>query len=136
MVKPCSITYAQRMHGMADEPKPRQKLFLIILDRAELIDDLLTGFLDIGVPGATVVESRGMGSIIRQEMPVFAGLASLFPEHTGSRIIISVIPEDLVDTVFALVEEVAGQLEKSSSAVCVTLDVDQFRGIRHQSKSK
>lgn len=118
------------------EPAPRKKLFLIILDRAELIDDLLTGFLDIGVPGATVIQSRGMGSIIRQEMPVFAGLASLFPEHTGSRIILSVVPETMVDAIFALVDEVAGQTDQASSAVCFTLDVDQFRGIRHQSKSK
>jgi nitrogen regulatory protein PII len=120
---------------MADT-KPHQKMLLIILDRPELIDDLLTGFLDIGVPGATVFETRGMGSIIRQEMPIFAGLASLFPENTGSRVIMSIMPEDLVERVFELVEEVESQLDTASSAVCVTLDVDQFRGIRHKSKAK
>jgi nitrogen regulatory protein PII len=110
--------------------KPGHKLFLVILDRPELVDELLTGFLDLGVPGATVIETRGMGSIIRQEMPIFAGLASLFPENTGSRIVMSVMPEHLIDNVFALVEEVVGHLEQSNSAVCVTLPVDQFRGIR------
>ena len=84
------------------------KLLLIILDRAELVDDLLTGFLDVGVPGATVLESRGMGSIIRQEMPIFAGLASLFPEHTGSRVIVSVLPESVIDKVYEVIDEIAG----------------------------
>lgn len=121
---------------MAEETKPPQRLFLIILDRAELLDDLLTGFLDIGVPGATVIESRGMGSIIRKDMPMFAGLASLFPDTTGSRVIMSVMPEPLVDKVFELVEELVGQIEQPNSAVCVTLPVDQFRGIRFSGKPK
>ena len=116
----------------AENEKPNHKLLLIILDHAELVDEILTGFLDIGVPGATVVESRGMGSIIRQEMPMFAGLASLFPEHTGSRIVLSVMPQELVDAVLEMVEEVVGQLDKPNSAVCVTVPVDQFKGVRQK----
>lgn len=112
------------------------KLFLIIVDQPPLVDELLTGFLDIGVPGATVIESRGMGSIIRQDMPIFAGLASLFPESTGNRVVMSVVAEDLVDDVFKLVEEVVGHLDKPNSAICVTLPVDQFRGIRKTRKGK
>ena len=113
------------------EPPTRHKLFVIILDQPPLVDELLTGFLDLGVRGATVIESRGMGSIIRQEMPIFAGLASLFPEHTGNRMILSVMPETLVEPVFRLVEEIVGQLDKPNSAICFTLPVEQFRGIRH-----
>jgi len=127
---------AEKPNDTAPDARPAQRLFLIILDRAELIDDLLTGFLDIGVPGATVLESRGMGSIIRKDMPIFAGLASLFPDTTGSRVILSVMPEPLVDRVFELVEEVVGQIDQPNSAVCVTLPVDQFRGIRHGGKKK
>ncbi|MHC4995083.1 MAG: hypothetical protein ACYTGQ_08530 [Planctomycetota bacterium] len=107
------------------------KLFVIILDEPQLIDEILTGFLDIGVRGGTVIESRGMGQIIRQDMPVFAGLASLFGETTGSRMIFSVMPESLVKPVYELVEEVVGALERSGSAVCFTLPVETFRGISH-----
>lgn len=113
------------------EDRPRHKLFVIILDQPSLVDELLTGFLDLGVRGATVVETRGMGSIIRQDMPIFAGLASLFPENTGSRMVVSVMAESLIDQVFALVEEIVGELDKPNSAVCFTLPVDEFRGIRH-----
>ncbi len=113
------------------EAQPRRKLMVIILDQPALVDELLTGFLDLGVRGATVVESRGMGSIIRQDMPIFAGLASLFPENTGSRMVLSVMAESLIDRVFSLVEEIIGGLDKPNSAVCFTLPVEQFRGIRH-----
>jgi len=107
------------------------KLLVIILDQPQLVDDLLTGFLDLGVPGATIVESRGMGQVIRQDMPIFAGLASMFSESTGSRLIMSVMPESLIEPVFKLVEEVVGQIDEPNSAICYTLPVEQFRGIRH-----
>ena len=115
---------------MSDASEPR-KLMLIILNEPQLIDDLLSGFLELGVPGGTIVESRGMGQIVREDMPIFAGLAALFPENTGSRTILSVMRESQVAQVFELVEEVVGQLEASNSAVCFTLPVEDFRGIRH-----
>lgn len=116
---------------MSEQTPEPYKLFVIVLDQPQLVDELLTGFLDLGVRGATIVESRGMGQIVREAMPVFAGLASLFPESTGSRLVLSVMPESLVEPVFKLVEEVVGALDKPNSAVCFTLPVDQFRGIRH-----
>jgi nitrogen regulatory protein PII len=105
----------------------RFTLFVIILNQPDLLDDLLTGFLDVGVQGATVLESRGMGQIIRQEMPIFAGLAGMFGENTGSRVIFSVMPTALVESVFKLVDEVAQQVNSPGAAVCFTLGVDQFR---------
>lgn len=115
---------------MAEQETPSMRLFMIILDQPQLIDDLLTGFLDIGVPGATVVESQGMGQIARNDMPVFAGLAGLFGESTGSRVIFSVMPESLVQSVFDLVEQVVGAMDGTSTAFCVTLPVDRFEGFR------
>lgn len=116
---------------MADETKPKQKMLIVILDQPALVDELITGFLDIGVRGATVIESRGMGQIIRQDMPIFAGLATLFPQSSGSRMVISVMPETLVDATFELVEEIVGSIDKPNSAVCFTLPVEEFRGFRH-----
>lgn len=118
---------------MAEPPGEAESwvLLVVILDQPALLDGLLTGFLDIGVRGATVVESRGMGSIVRQEMPIFAGLAGLFPESTGSRTVLSALPERLVAAAIKVVEEVVGALDKPNSAVCFTLPIAQFRGIRH-----
>lgn len=113
---------------MAEQEK-QFRLMVIILDQPQLVDELITGFLDIGVKGATVIESRGMGQIIRQDMPVFAGLASLFPTATGSRMVMSVMPRSLVDPVYELVEEIVGNLERARSAVCFTLPVEDFKGI-------
>ncbi len=115
---------------MSESQEPA-KLFVIILDQPQLVDEILTGFLDIGVKGGTVIESRGMGQIIRDDMPIFAGLADLFGESTGNRMIMSVMPQSMLNPVFDLVEEVVGQLDAPNSAVCFTLPVEQFRGFRH-----
>ncbi|MBI1372931.1 MAG: hypothetical protein GC159_09245 [Phycisphaera sp.] len=112
-------------------PTEPTKLVVIILDQPQLIDELLTGFLDIGVRGATVIESRGMGAIVRQDMPVFAGLADLFGENTGSRMIFSVMPESLIDPTTKLLEEITGHLNQPNSAIIFSLPVEQFRGIKH-----
>ncbi len=110
---------------------PTFKLMVIIIDQPDLVDELVTGFLDIGVRGATIIESHGMGQIVRKEMPIFAGLASLFPENTGSRMVMSVMPEELCERVTELVDEIGSQFGQPNTAICFTLPVETFRGIRH-----
>ena len=75
------------------------KLFVIILDHAELVDDLMTGFLDLGVRGATVIESRGalafdsfgdLRRALRTEAAALGGDAVILgEERTDERIILT-----------------------------------------------
>jgi hypothetical protein len=113
------------------EDKTTYKLAVIILDERELLDDLLMGFVDLGVKGATVVDSKGMGQIVRQEIPIFTGLSSLFPETSGSVTIVSVMEESFVAKVFDLANEVVGQLDRPNSAICFSLPIDEFRGLKN-----
>ena len=50
------------------------KLLFIILNSAENLEEVLEGLLEVGVTGATVVDSVGMGHII-EDVPLFAGHA-------------------------------------------------------------
>ena len=84
-------------------PDGRVLLVMIASDHA-MFDDLITALLDIGLTGATVIESRGMGAILREEMPIFAGLAALIPEHTGSRVLLSVTTREQAGRVFQYME--------------------------------
>ncbi len=63
---------------------------------------------------------------------IFAGLAALFPETTGSRMILSAMPQDLVESVFNLVDALVGAQEESHVIICFTLPIEEFRGIRKQ----
>ncbi|MEZ4568672.1 MAG: hypothetical protein R2860_17465 [Desulfobacterales bacterium] len=41
------------------------------------MDELITGWLDLGISGATVIETTGALQLISQHIPIFAGLRSL-----------------------------------------------------------
>lgn len=64
-------------------------LIVMIASSPAALDELITLLLDLGLPGATVLESKGLGAILRSEMPIFSGLAAMIPEQTGSRVILS-----------------------------------------------
>ena len=51
-------------------------LFAVINDE-DLLDELIMGWLDIGVEGATVVETTDLLQMISNHIPIFAGFRSL-----------------------------------------------------------
>ena len=82
------------------ESTPERVLLVMIVGSADLLDEILTGMLDLGVPG-TILEARGLMSLLREEMPIFSGLAAMLPETSGSRVVLSFTTSDLVKQVFA-----------------------------------
>jgi hypothetical protein len=106
-------------------PDGRVLLVMIASDHA-MFDELITALLDIGLTGATVIESRGMGSILREEMPIFAGLAALIPEHTGSRVLLSVTTREQAGRVFKYLDT---ELKASNRPIAVTVPVENAAGL-------
>ncbi|MCB9848478.1 MAG: hypothetical protein H6814_08700 [Phycisphaeraceae bacterium] len=111
--------------GGARSPDGRVLLIMIASDHA-MFDDLITALLDIGLTGATVIESRGMGSIIREEMPIFAGLAALIPEHTGSRVLMSVTTREQAGRVFQFLET---EIKAASRPIAITAPIERSIGL-------
>jgi nitrogen regulatory protein PII len=108
------------------------KLFIYVLNRQEKIDEILAGFIEIGMTGATIVDSVGMGRILAQEVPVFAGFQSLL---SGSRpynkTIMSVVDSDekLADAI-GLIEEICGPFNEPGSGIAFTLPLDAVYGLK------
>ena len=107
-------------------PAPERVLLVVIASNATVFDELLTALLDIGLTGATVVDSKGMGAIIRQEMPIFAGLASMIPEHTGSRMVFSLTEEERASAVFQYIEE---EVKPGERPIAFTMPVNRVVGL-------
>lgn len=108
------------------------KLFIYVLNQQEKIDEILAGFIEIGMTGATIVDSVGMGRILAQEVPVFAGFQSLL---SGSRpynkTIMSVVDSDekLADAI-GLIEEICGPFNEPGSGIAFTLPLDAVYGLK------
>ena len=103
------------------------ELFILVIKQTRFLDDILTGFVDIGIRGATVVDSRGMGQILAAEVPIFAGLKDLMPGgNIGNHMVFSVMDEKQVDKAIALVDEVCGDFRSEGAGVIFTLPIKRF----------
>jgi nitrogen regulatory protein PII len=108
-------------------------LLIAVLNVPDKLDSILAGFVELGVRGATVIDSEGMGRVLSHDIPIFAGLQTLInragPEN---RTILTVISTDLIDPVISLIQKVCGDLEKPATGIIFTLPVDRVVGLATQ----
>lgn len=102
-------------------------LLLIIASDPTVMDDLLTALLDFGVTGATVLESKGLAAVLREEMPIFAGLVSLLPGATGSRTLISITNHATARSVLDFID---ADLREDKRPIAAVLPVTHIAGLK------
>ena len=108
------------------------KLFVYILNQQEKIDEVLAGFIEIGMTGATIIDSVGMGRILAKDVPIFAGFQSLL---SGSRpynkTSLSVVDDDQkIESALKLIEEVCGLFDEPGAGIAFTVPLDQVHGLK------
>lgn len=105
------------------------QLLVLILNREEKLEEILTYFLEEGVTGATLLESEGMGRILGQEIPIFAGFRDLFaPSKPHNRTLFSVVPDDLVDRLGEGVGKILGGWQEPGAGFLFTVPVARVWG--------
>jgi nitrogen regulatory protein PII len=108
------------------------KLLVYVLNQPDKLDELLAGYVELGIPGATIVDSVGMARVLSESVPLFAGFQALREDSSSAnRIILAVIREqDKVAQVRALVEELCGPIEAPGGGLLFTLPVEDVHGLR------
>ncbi len=94
-----------------------EKLVVLVVRTAESFDPLINALLDAGMTGATVVDSRGLAAVLRHEMPIFAGLAALLPQTTGSRMIVSIASRESVDMLMRFIDDMPPEVRPVGAVV-------------------
>lgn len=108
----------------------RMVLLVCILKNYRQVEELLLGFLELDITGATVVDARGMGQLLVQEHPLFVGSRDLFPGAAGdSHLILSVTNASRAQAGIALLERIAGPLTRGGSGVAFTVPIGQSAGL-------
>ncbi len=107
------------------------ELLVCVVNREEKLEEILSGFLELGVTGATVIHSEGMGKVLSQEVPVFAGLQTLMsrsrPQNTT---ILSVIESpEVMDNAIKMVQEVCDDFDKPSTGIIFTVPLGRVVGL-------
>ncbi|MCJ7579625.1 MAG: hypothetical protein MUP98_03715 [Candidatus Aminicenantes bacterium] len=107
------------------------KLLVLILNKVEKLEEVLEGFLEVGVTGATIIDSIGMGHVISEEVPIFAGLRFMFAgAKPHNKMIFSVITDNKIDPVINILKKILGDLGQPGTGIVFTIQIDSAEGLK------
>ncbi len=106
------------------------ELLVCVINQEEKVEDVLSRFLELGITGATLIRSEGMGKVL-QDVPVFAGLQSLLsrarPQNTT---LFSVIESaEKRDAAIDAVQQACGGLDAPATGILFTVSIDRVVGL-------
>lgn len=107
------------------------QLLIAVINQDEKLDDILSGFIALGITGATVIRTEGMGRVLTHDVPIFAGLQTLLARARPENVtIFSVIRDSQkVTAALALLQDVCGDLNDPATGIAFTVPVDQVVGL-------
>lgn len=109
-------------------------ILFLVLNETEYLDDILDAFVDIGVRGATILDSQGMGSAIAsgtRNEPFFGALRSFLDNaRPYNKTIFTVIEdEELLEEAIEAVQNILGDMSKPGVGLMFTLPVRSIHGM-------
>ncbi len=122
---------------MSNTPNHRRQanrsmqLLVAVINQPEALDDILSGFLELGITGATIINSEGMAHVLTHDIPLFAGIQTLISRSRAQNYtIFSVIDEqEKVDAAFAVIQDVCGSLDEPGTGIMFTIPVTRAIGV-------
>lgn len=107
------------------------ELVFIVLNKPEVLEELLTLFMDKNIKGATVLDSSGMGHLVANQFSMFSMFAELGEERaTNSKTIFTVVQSaEERDKVLAMVESVVGDISNPDTAIFFSVPIGFQKGI-------
>ncbi len=107
----------------------------IVINEVDYVDEILEKFLEIGVGGATILDSQGMGSAMAEGdtsgIPLFGSLQRyLDSSRPYNKTIFTIIEdEDLLETAVKSVKDIVGDLNKLGVGVMFTVPIGSIYGM-------
>lgn len=105
---------------------------VVVLNDVKYLDDILSSFIELGVGGATIIESQGMASAIVngkvQSIPLFGSLKKLLEgAHPYNKTLFAVIEgKDLLDKTIAEIEDIMNDHKGPGAGFMFTIPVDNI----------
>jgi hypothetical protein len=112
---------------------------VLVLDDANLVDDVITAWLGIGVAGVTIIDSAGLGHLIgekavRDDVPLFPSLNALLRQREEThRTLFAVVPDDFdLDGLAAATEAITRPLNEPDTGILFTVPVTKAWGLHRR----
>ncbi|HED24557.1 MAG TPA: hypothetical protein ENN91_05470 [Firmicutes bacterium] len=110
-------------------------LFVLVLNKTELLEDILEKLVEVGITGATIIDSTGMGRALADidNDTLLAGIRSIFQySRPSNKTIFSVIDSlDKKDCAAAAIKEVLGDMSKPGVGIMFTIPLEDVIGLNH-----
>ena len=103
------------------------KLLFIVLNKEKHLEDVLSILVEMGVSGATIIDSMGLGQFLAYEVPIFAGLRQLMGEEkTPSKTIFALIKEDKFSELKKILKEEGIDFTEPGTGIMFTVPVNEI----------
>ena len=107
------------------------QLLFFVLNKEEHLEEILEVFLELGISGATILDSIGMGRILAHDVPIFAGFRNLMQEsRPGNKTIFTVVPDEKVSRIIKGIEQICGSLDEPGAGILITLPIATIKGLK------
>ncbi len=101
------------------------KLLILFLNREELLEEILSYFVELGITGATIIESVGMGRVLSYDIPIFAGFRDLMAgSRPYNKTILTAVDETLVEETVKGIKEICRDAEGPGIGLLVALPIE------------
>lgn len=103
-------------------------LLTTVINNEELLDELITGWLDIGISGSTVIESIDSLQLISHHVPIFAGFRVLTGGGMSrSKTLLTVIEnEKILKTAVNYLKRLCKETGESHQGIYFVTEVSDF----------
>jgi hypothetical protein len=104
-------------------------LLIIILHREDLLDEVLSGLVEMEITGAAVLDGTSEEHVLSEDVPIFAGLFQTTGGAGQTRTILASVPDRaILPPLVAHLEEVGVDLRDPEVGRLFALPVDFYHG--------
>ena len=106
-------------------------ILFLVLNEVEYLDDVLDAFVKVGVKGATILDSQGMGSALTnggKNIPFYGSLLNLIDSaRPYNKTIFAVIEDEkLLEDAVAAVKKILGDMKKPGSGLMFSVPIGKI----------
>lgn len=110
------------------------QMLIMVLNKVDELEDILEKLNNIGIKGATVLDSQGMANVISsthpEKIPIFGSLAMLVNEKRPyNKTIFAIIQDNQVTDAISAIKSVVGDLSKPNVGIVFTVAVNYVEGV-------
>ena len=109
------------------------QLLVLVLNKVEVLEELMTQMASGGISGATILNSTGMATTLlnsEEDVPLFGILRKMLnPDRVESKTIFTVLKDEQLETAKEIINHVTGGLSNPNTGIMFTLPINSVEGL-------